>query len=229
MAALVLPLSALAPRLADRVGARTVVGAGFACMVVGFVLMSRLGVASHYPDFLLALLIFSGGLGLSATPATNAIVSALPAEKQGVASAVNDVTRELGSAIGIALLGSLFTGNYHSHLAGLPSALPPIAVAAIRQSPAAGVAVATDPRLGAARPIVERTVHLAFLNGMEHAFVAGAVASVVGLVYAVTRMPAHRPTPLRTGDYGEGAEPAEADGRRERSMADRRGTNSAAR
>ena len=46
--------------------------------------------------FALALLVFGAGMGLAGPPATEAIVEALPAERQGVASAINDVARELG-------------------------------------------------------------------------------------------------------------------------------------
>lgn len=189
MAAVVLPLSTISPALANRIGARAVVGAGFICMIAGFVLMTQLGVGSHYSSFLIALVVFSGGLGLSATPSTSAIVTALPPEKQGVASAMNDVTRELGSAIGIALLGSLFTGNYHSHLGGLPHGLPQVAAAAIHQSPAAGLTVAADPRLGPARAAVGHAVRLAFIHGMDYAFVAGAVVAAFGLIYTLVSLP----------------------------------------
>lgn len=53
-------------------------------------------------------------MALDGTPATTAIVSALPANKQGVASAVNDTSRELGAALGIAVLGSVFNDRYRS-------------------------------------------------------------------------------------------------------------------
>ena len=69
-------------------------------------------------------LILAVGIGLAMTPATNAIVSSLPTAKQGVASAVNDTTREIGTALGIAIMGSMFNSGYRErprrHLGGLP-------------------------------------------------------------------------------------------------------------
>jgi len=63
-------------------------------------------------------------MGLAMTPATTAITDSLPARMQGVGSAVNDLSRELGGALGIAVLGSLLGSAYRSHLT-LPGAVPP--------------------------------------------------------------------------------------------------------
>ena len=76
--------------------------------------MSRLDADSTYWHFLGGLVVFGFGMALTSTPATTAIVTSLPRAKQGVASAVNDVSRELGSALGIAILGSLFNSGYRA-------------------------------------------------------------------------------------------------------------------
>src|SRR5690606_38665224 len=57
------------------------------------------------------LIIMGLGMGFSMTPATETITSSLPADRQGVASALNDITRELGTALGVALLGPLVTAG----------------------------------------------------------------------------------------------------------------------
>jgi EmrB/QacA subfamily drug resistance transporter len=198
MAAVVLPVSAVAPRLADRIGNRIVVAAGLACMVGGFVLMARLDVDSAYRELLIGLLIFSGGLALSATPATNTIVDSLPPDKQGVASAINDVSRELGAALGIAILGSLFSAGYRNHVR-LPTNLPVEAAETIKDSPAAGIYVAADPQLGALGPAVDGAFHDAFVTGLSHAFTAGAVITgltlVLLLIFPLPRRGRHRKPP----------------------------------
>ena len=71
------------------------------------------------------LVPFGAGMALAGAPATTAIVASLPAEKQGVASAVNDVSRELGGALGIAVLGSLFNGAYRRAWPTRPPPFPP--------------------------------------------------------------------------------------------------------
>ena len=68
--------------------------------------------------------MFGTGLALSATPATVAITSALPTGKQGVASAVNDTAREVGSAVGIAILGAALTDTYKSEMVIATKDLP---------------------------------------------------------------------------------------------------------
>ncbi len=74
--------------------------------------MSQLDGHSTYWHFLGGLIVFGFGMAFTSTPSTTAIVTSLPRAKQGVGSAVNDVSRELGSALGIAILGSLFNSGY---------------------------------------------------------------------------------------------------------------------
>ena len=63
-------------------------------------------------------------MGLAMTPSTTSITGALPAEKQGVASALNDTVRELGGAFGVALLGSVLNSGYQSGVASAAESLP---------------------------------------------------------------------------------------------------------
>lgn len=101
------PTSVLSPKLAAKYGRGLVGGAGLLVFGIAFVILGLLDVGSHYWQFAIGLVVFGAGMGLAATPATEAIVESLPLAKQGVASAVNDVSRELGGALGIAILGTL--------------------------------------------------------------------------------------------------------------------------
>ena len=107
MALMLMVISPRAPRLAHRLGVRVVGGIGLALMGAGFLVFSTLGTDSSYWHFGIGALITGIGIALATAPATTAIVSSLPAERQGIASAVNDLTREVGGAFGIAVLGSL--------------------------------------------------------------------------------------------------------------------------
>ena len=113
MALVVIPLSRFAP---DDRGAASACASparsGSALMATGFLVLSTLGTGSSYWHFLAGLLPFGAGMALAGAPATTAIVASLPREKQGVASAVNDVSRELGGALGIAVLGSVLNTAY---------------------------------------------------------------------------------------------------------------------
>jgi EmrB/QacA subfamily drug resistance transporter len=97
----------LSPRLAERLGLRAVTALGLVVMAGGLVVCSSLEAGASYLHLLAGLLLTGAGAGLATAPATSAIVSSLPADRQGVASAVNDTARELGGALGIAVVGSV--------------------------------------------------------------------------------------------------------------------------
>lgn len=99
------------PRLVERVGVRPVGPTGLALMAAGFVVASTMDTGSSYWHLLAAGLLFGLGMALATAPATSAIVASLPAAKQGVASAVNDTAREVGGALGIAVLGSILADH----------------------------------------------------------------------------------------------------------------------
>jgi EmrB/QacA subfamily drug resistance transporter len=125
MAAAMMPTARLAPRLVARFGARKVCATGLVLVSAGLVILAQLGVNSGYGWLLAGLVPLGVGMGAAMTPATTAITEGLPAAQQGVGSAVNDLARELGGAVGIAVIGSALTATYRSHLSvpGLPAAV----------------------------------------------------------------------------------------------------------
>jgi MFS family permease len=80
---------------------------------------------SSYWLLLAGLIPLGAGMGAAMTPATTAITEALPRSQQGVASALNDLSREVGRALGIAVIGSILNAVYRSHLSlpGAPGAV----------------------------------------------------------------------------------------------------------
>jgi len=105
----------VAPRsaaLADTYGFRRLVGAASFVSAAGFAMMAMLDPDSSYWLFAVGLVVMATGLGMIAPPATTAIMSSVPLNQAGVGSAVNDTTRELGGAFGIAILGSIVTSAY---------------------------------------------------------------------------------------------------------------------
>jgi EmrB/QacA subfamily drug resistance transporter len=186
LAAVVMPLSRLSPRIVERLGYRAVITTGLVAMAGGLALLSRLDADSGYPPFLLGLVVFGLGMALTGTPSTSAIVSSLPAAKQGVASAMNDVSREVGAALGIALLGSLFNRGYSDGVADAASRLP--AGAPVHESAGAGLAVAS--RLGEAGTGLADAVRDAFTLGMQDAMLAAAAVAAAGAVLVAWRAPA---------------------------------------
>ena len=79
---------------------------------VGLAIMASMAsVSGGYWSIVPGLLVLAAGMGLAMTPSTTSITGALPVEKQGVASALNDTVREFGGALGVALLGSVLNSR----------------------------------------------------------------------------------------------------------------------
>ena len=89
----------------ERFGPRNVVTTGLVVLAVGLIQIALLDPADPFWRLASGLVALAAGMGLSMPPATTAILAALPPAKAGVASAVNDTTREVGGALGIAVLG----------------------------------------------------------------------------------------------------------------------------
>jgi len=178
MAAALMPSArGIAPRLTDRIGVMRVCVLGLVLISGALVLLSRLDAESSYWLLLTGLVPLGAGMGLAMTPATAAITDALPLAKQGVGSAMNDLARELGGALGIAVLGSVLQSGYRN---GMDSTgLPEPAAEQARSS------LAIASQLG---PAVKHQAELAFADGMQTAFLCAAIivsvtaAVVVGLL-----------------------------------------------
>jgi hypothetical protein len=107
----------VAPRsaaLGERFGPGPVIGGGFVALAASLAVFTTLGTDSPYPVLGLALALLGVGLGAAAAPATALLMSAVPMDKAGVGSAVNDTTREFGGALGIAVFGTIAGSAYRS-------------------------------------------------------------------------------------------------------------------
>jgi EmrB/QacA subfamily drug resistance transporter len=111
----------LAPRLVERIGTTAVVVFGLLTMAAGIAWWALFTVSTPYTDIALALAVSGVGLGFASAPATEAIMGSLSADKAGVGSAVNESTRELGAALGVAIVGSVFASIYTDRLANQPT------------------------------------------------------------------------------------------------------------
>ncbi|HEY7174261.1 MAG TPA: MFS transporter [Micromonosporaceae bacterium] len=172
MAAGIMAASRLAPTLVARLGSRMACATGLVLVSGGLVVLAQLDATSSYWLMLAGLIPLGVGMGAAMTPATSAITAALPPAQQGVASAMNDLSRELGGALGIAAIGSALAATYRNHLSlpGLPAAL----VDHARDS------FAVAAHLGGA---VAAQGHLAFVDGLHVAlFVAAGVVLVAAVV-----------------------------------------------
>jgi len=189
-----MPMSTQAPRIASRFGRRNTMAAGVAIFAGGLTTMAlRASVEGGYMSVLPGLILIGLGMGLTMTPATEAITETLPPEKQGVASALNDTSRELGGAVGIALLGSVLAAGYKSAidpaLAGVPTELAEQAREGI------GAAFAVAAQAGDQGPVIIEAAKFAFVEGWVQSMWLGVGMAAVAFVYLVVRGPGRTDAP----------------------------------
>lgn len=186
------------PRLVQRFGANRVAGSGLLAISGGLVLFSTLGLASSYWHLLAPMTVLAAGMALTMSPMTTQIMSAVPREKAGVGSAMNDTTRELGGALGVAVLGSLVTSQYGAKIADAVVGLPPAAQAAAESSLAGAVAVSRQLPGGGAELL--RGAQQAFVDGMGMASLVGAVVALLASFVVFRLLPAD---PMATGAHDD--------------------------
>lgn len=159
-------------------------------------------VDGGYLSVLPRMLAMGLGMGLTMTPSTEAITSSLPRERQGVASALNDVTRELGTALGVALLGTVLAAGYRSaidsQLDGVPADVADTAWQGIAN------AVAAAPAAGARSQVLTHAAQQSFVNGWQQAMWVGAGVMAVVLAYVLVRGPERTPRTAATAEASPG-------------------------
>ena len=201
--------SPVSPLLAERFGTRVIMPGGMALMGLGLADLSTAGVHTAYPLIAVAVAIMGAGMGLVMAPASNTIMTTVPAHQAGAGSAINDTIREVGGALGIAIVGSLSAAVYQSRLgSALATAHVP---GAVTHAATGSVAAAdlTGARLGGV-PGSEliSAAHSAFVTSMALGI---RVAAGVALVSAVAAVFAFAPRrPRRVGAAAAPVQPAEA-------------------
>jgi MFS transporter, DHA2 family, multidrug resistance protein len=185
-------VSPLAIVAMKRAGTKVIVTAGLVLMSAGFVVAAGTGVDSAYwGRIIIAMTLMAAGLALTASPATEAIMGALPRDKAGAGSAVNDTTREVGGTLGVAIVGSVMSSVYGSHVvAALARLGAPAAVdAAARQSVVAGLDVAAHLPAGLAE-VAAAAARQAFMDGMRSGSLVAAGATAVAALATLAFLPA---------------------------------------
>ncbi len=194
--------------LGERFGPGTIMAAGFGFIVAGMAVMSTIDRGSNYLMIALGLVLLGAGMGITIAPATGSIMSAVPLNKAGVGSAVNDTTREVGGALGIAVLGSIANSSYRNSIdESALAALPPEAADVVEESIGGAVLVAAQapsPDLAArlvdvAQSAFEAATSTTFLSAAGVAAIAGTAVYVVGRGYR----PEHVAAPIPGGEAVE--------------------------
>ena len=162
---------------AERIGSGRTIAYGFMIVGLGMAMMGVIGVDTPYVVLVVAMVLLSSGMAIVAAPATSGIMNAVPMAKAGVGSAVNDTTRELGGALGIAVFGSIVNTVYRSNIdldgLGLSAAEVAEAEESIGQASATARSVGGEAGAG----IIERAA-TAFTDAVNVASIISAVIVV---------------------------------------------------
>ena len=179
----------LAGRLAGRIGSRIPMTIGLALCGLSLLVLHGVSATSTYGDFWWALPMMGVGMGLTMAPMTAAVMSSVPPQRSGMASATTNASREVGGVFGIALLGAILTAKMKSALAtsltalGLPAATQAQIVDRATHGGASGGANVP--------PAITEAVHSAFVTGMRSALLVASIALFAGSVLAFTFVRSH--------------------------------------
>lgn len=174
----------LGTKLAVRIGNKAVVAGGL--LLFGVTLLWIAGVASQttpYGIIALQMVLGGSGLGLITAPATEAIMGAVPAEKAGVGSAVNDATRLFGATLGVAVIGSIAASLYANRLGATLPADVPANVTDIADGSVGGALTAARQMVDAGLTEPGRALGAAAIDAFLHSL-AGALRVAAGVAFA---------------------------------------------
>jgi hypothetical protein len=198
-----------APWIIHRIGTRWAVSGGIAVIAASALLIATMTVRSGYlvlgTGFALMAVAFSTFVPAS----TEAIMTAVPAERAGGASAVNELTRQIGQSLGIALGGGLTAVGYHGNLDLTGLGLDGTDTVRARSSVSGALGVAHDLGAAAGRGL-ESLAGEAFIHGIRIALIVAAAAAIVGALYAAIGIPS-RSDPRPDNGYRLDEDPTAVD------------------
>jgi Na+/melibiose symporter-like transporter len=184
----VAPLSA---RIVERVGTKLVMATGMLLVTVSVLSFVQFEVTTGYGNIFWRLMLLAVGMGLTMAPATESIMGSLPLAKAGVGSAVNDTTRQVGGALGVAIIGSVLASTYGTRVGDAIAGQPLPSGVANEVENSLGFALETANRIGgSAGQALASTAKTAFVDGMHQAFLVAAAIALVGAIIAAVRLPA---------------------------------------
>lgn len=195
-------LSPLAMVIVKKTGTTLVVAGGMLLMCAGFVVAAMAPVdADYWRVVVVSMCLMAAGMALSTGPATDSILAALPEHKAGVGSAVNDTTRELGGALGVAVVGSVMSWYYGSRLADLWPGLGmgDKAVTAGKDSLGAGLSVSQQAPPGQAGRVAD-AARESFMSGLHAGALTAGIAVLVAGIAALLFLPRHDATTSEVRD-----------------------------
>ncbi|MDX1992098.1 MAG: MFS transporter [bacterium] len=196
-------------RISARLGTKYTVALGILISAAGLFYLSQvLEIDTPYSLIVIGQVLLTSGLGIAISPATNSVMGSVPVQKAGIGSAMNDTTRQLGGALGIAVLGTILNSVYLRGVAplvtdvraALENVPTPVVTPEIREQIFTGIersiqgAVAVAGRISAANPALADRIlqesRMAFVDGMHTAMLIGAIIMIGAALLTLAILPA---------------------------------------
>jgi len=186
------PMSA---KITEKTGTKVIVAGGLGLVTLGLLSMTGLQVDTSYGGVVIRLMLIALGMAFVMAPATESVMGSLPLAKAGVGSAVNDTTRQVGGALGVAIIGSVLSSTYGPKVveffAGTPA--PPQAVDAAKGSLGGAIGVAENLRAAGQGALADKLLAVAnqsFVDALHTGALVAAVATFAGVLVALAFLPA---------------------------------------
>jgi EmrB/QacA subfamily drug resistance transporter len=200
MAPIIMIVAVSSARIARVIGIKLSVGIGILLAACGLYYVSLIvAVNTPYWQILIAMVVLSSGMAMAMSPATNSIMGSVPVNKAGVGSAMNNTLRQVGGALGVAVLGTLANNTYISKIdaaLGSPqTGIPAQALAGIRSGIQAAHIVAAKIGNPAATRVIMDASNNAFVSGMKDALIVGAIITAVAGVVTLLILPSRIKAP----------------------------------
>jgi EmrB/QacA subfamily drug resistance transporter len=188
-------MASYSPRIAARLTPKRTIALGTLIAALGMFYMSQVFHAeTPYLLIVIGQIILGVGLGIAFSPATTTVMNSVPLAKAGIGSAMNDTTRQLGGALGVAVLGTVATNAYLNGVQPLRATLaelPPQMMQLINNSIQAAHLAARDPQVPETlRQTIVTTSNHAFVTGMNTAMLISSVAMVIAFFAVLVVLPA---------------------------------------
>ena len=184
--------SALSAQLARRIGTKITVGLGIFISGGGFLYFASIAaVDTVYLLIALGMCIIALGISFTMSPATNSIMGSIPMAEAGIGSAMNDTTRQIGGALGVAIIGTIMNSSYLHEVNAIqwPPGTPPQVLEAVRNSiQGAHVVAANLPNQQLSQFIIDKSNH-AFVTGMTHGLIVTSIIMVTASILTFVILP----------------------------------------
>jgi len=200
MAITMMAIAPQVPKLVARFGAARVVPFGLGLTGFGLFMFSTLGVHTPVWHVYFAIIPMAAGMASTMTPLTTLIMASVPLTRAGVGSAMNDTTRELGGALGVAVLGTLVSSRFLAIMGPKVAALPAAAKSVALSGLAGSLGVASDKHVPHAAGVqLANAAKSAFVDGVGVATMVGSAVVLVAAVAAWFLLPRGAAAPQATG------------------------------